>query len=301
MTKKPVKFGSGRTIIAVFGLTIFLSLFFYLKTELPSWWQKAFAPVVISSLPKEKQRPPLVLETIKDLTFELRGTYGVYVDPLEEGKNYGLNEQNVFPAASLMKLPVMLLLYQEAEAGRINLEEKYQLQEKDKVGGAGILQSKPAGSSYTYRQLSEDMGYYSDNTAFEIMVKILGRAKIQALIDRLGMNKTSFSENKTSPEDIGSLFRQLYEGKIVSREHQEEILDYLTKTGYEERIPAGIPAGVRVAHKIGTEIGSFSDAGIIFGKQDFILVIMSESAKESEAVVVLPKIASAVWEFENKK
>jgi beta-lactamase class A len=77
-------------------------------------------------------------------------------------------------------------------------------------------------------------------------------------------------------------------------------LKFLTKTGFEDRIPAGIPKEVRVAHKIGTEIGVFSDAGIVFSQKPFVLVIMSREAKESEAKEVLPKIAKAVWEWEEK-
>ena len=75
----------------------------------------------------------------------------------------------------------------------------------------------------------------------------------------------------------------------------------LTKTAFEDRLPAGLPRKVRVAHKIGTEIGSFSDAGIVFAERPFILVIMSKAARESEALKVLPEIAKVVWEFENNR
>ena len=197
-----------------------------------------------------------------------------------------------------MKLPVMLTLYQEAEKGGLDLETKYLLKEVDKQSGAGILQGKKAGSVYTYRQLVELMGQYSDNTAFNVLTNILGAEKIQKTIDSLGMTKTLFEKFETSPQNMGLFFQKLYQGELVNREHQEEILGFLTKTAFEDRIPAGVPEGIRVAHKIGTELGNYSDAGIIFSDKPFVLVMITKNARETEALATLPKITQKVWEFE---
>lgn len=269
------RFVDGRwAIVGLFGLTVLASLFFYLQTEAPRLWQKITSPAVISTLPG-RFNPTPVLNEIESLTKNLRGTYGVYVYRLGEAVEYGIHQDEVFPAASLIKLPVMLTLYQEAEKGNLDLAD--------------------------YRKMAEAMGKRSDNTAFNQLVKILGEEKIQKTIDNLGMKKTSLAKNETTPSDIGLFFQKLYEGEIVTNGHREEILDFLTDTEFEDRIPAGIPEGVRVAHKIGTELGSFSDAGIIFSQKPFILVIISKNARESEANQVLPKITEAIWKFENEE
>lgn len=299
--KKPQKKLNRWALAVLFLLTILASAGFYLKTEIPKYWEKINSPTIISTVPKElKFDPSPVLEEIGNLTKDLWGTYGVYVYQLTDGNKYGVNEKEIFPAASLMKLPLIAGLYQEAEAGKISLETEYQLVEKDKVLGAGILQSKNAGTVYTYRQLIQYMGQYSDNTAYTVMLRVLGKEQMQKTIDDLGMESTSLQNHETTPADIGLFFRKLYKGEVVSSEDKDEILKFLTKTGYEDRIPAGLPTGTRVAHKIGTDIGTFSDAGIVFAKKPFVLVIMSKEAKESEAKEVLPKITEKVWEFENK-
>lgn len=288
-------------IVILFGLTILASLFFYFKTEAPRLWEKIASPMVISTLPEEERFDPKpVLDEIRSLAKGLQGSYGVYVYRLSDGKEYGIYGNEVFPAASLVKLPVILSLYQQAEKGEINLGSKYALVEEDKVGGAGVLQSKPANTIYTYRQLVEYMGQYSDNTAFAILRKILGDEAIQAVIRSLGMEKTSLGENKTTPAEIGLLLKKLYQGEVVGREYRDEILESLTNTGFEDRIPAGVPGDIRVAHKIGTEVGTFCDAGIVFADKPFILVIMSKDASETEAVEALPKITEAIWKFEVK-
>ena len=314
LIKKPVrkeKAGNGRrVIIGLFLTTVVVSLGFWLKTEIPGLWEKITSPLVISDIPLQKKfDPSSVLTEIENLTKGLRGTYGVYVYQLDGKNEYGIHQGEIFPAASLMKLPVMLTLYQEAQlrqgsAGQASvdfLETKYKLTEKDKINGAGILQGKPVSSTYTYRQLAEFMGQYSDNTANNILVKVLGQEKIQQTISKLGMTKTSFKNYTTTPEDIGIFFRQLYQGGIVNKENQDEILRFLTKTAFEDWIPAGLANDIRVAHKIGKDIGAFSDAGIVFGRQPFVLVIMSKDAKESEAKEVLAKITQVVREFETRE
>jgi len=260
-------------LIGFFLLTVILSLGFWLKTELSSWGKKLSQPLVISNTPQSKFDPAPVLGEIEDLVKDLRGSYGVYVYQLADKNEYGFNKEVVFPAASLMKLPVMLLVYQEAEKKELNLGD--------------------------YRELVKVMGQRSDNAAYSQLIKFFGSAKIQSLINKLGMTSTVLARDDTTPKDIGLFFRKLYLGNLISQVHKEELLSFLTQTIFEDRIPAGVPGGIRVAHKIGTEMGSYSDAGIVFGEKPFILVIMSVNARESEAAEVLPKIAAAVWAFEN--
>jgi beta-lactamase class A len=298
--KQPPK-GGRWSIIIFFLLTLLAIALVYLKTNLPLFWQKITAPLIITNKQVNLRfEATPVLDQIQSLTKDLRGKYGVYVYELDDKNQYGVYQNEKFPAASLMKLPVMFLFYQEVEEGKIDPEAKYTLKENDKVLGAGILQGKSAGTVYTYRQLIEYMGQYSDNTAFKVMRRILTDQKIQQAIDDLGMTKTSLKDFETSPVDIGLFFQKLYQGRIITTEHRDELLNFLTKTAYEDWLPAGVTRGIRVAHKIGRDTGTFSDGGIVFADKPYIIVIMSKDAREIEANEVLPKISSLVWDFENK-
>jgi beta-lactamase class A len=306
----------GRKWVLVLVLaTVVLSLGFLVWGKREAGWQGMISPVGEKISDGEPATRITRKETetteneIRDLTRDLQGTYGVYVYNLTDKYEYGINQDEVFIAASLIKLPVILTLYQEAEAtqlrqdsdgqGKIDLETDYVLKAKDKRAGAGVIQYKPAGTVYTYRELAKFMCRYSDNTAFNVIRQLLGDEKIQALIDDLGMTSTSLEENETTPADIGLFFRKFYSFSLLTRNHRDEIIDYLTKTAFEDRIPVGVPEEVKVAHKIGNEVNSFSDAGIVFGKKPFILVIMSKDALEKEALEALPEITRIVWEFEN--
>jgi hypothetical protein len=177
---KRVAKGSRWTILFLFLITLMVIGIFYFKTTLPLLWGKWSSPLVITgSKPEAKFDATLILKEIKNITQGSRGKYGFYVYRFNDEKSYGSYQNETFPAASLMKLPVILCFYQEVGKGNLNLETKYILQEKDKVLGAGILQGKTAGSVYSYRQLIEYMGQYSDNTAFKVIRRTLGDEKFR--------------------------------------------------------------------------------------------------------------------------
>ncbi|MDO8551380.1 MAG: serine hydrolase [bacterium] len=309
---KEVKEGGGRWIFGLLLGSILLSVGFFLWGRFAQGEGFDSTPpddLISISLTNPTSVPtptPIIRKTdkvvsqIKEETQNLKGGFGVYVFNLTTKQTYGLSEDEVFMAASLIKLPVLLVLYQEAEAGRIDLDAKYVLKQADKQGGAGSMQYKPAGTVYTYRKMAELMGQQSDNTAFMVTRNLLGDEKIQTAINKLGMAKTSLRTNETSPSDIGLFFRKLYGGSLLTREHRDELLNFLTKTAFEDRIPAGLPADVRVAHKIGSEIGVYSDGGIVFAPKPFVLVILSKGIIEREAKLALPQTTKTVWEFETE-
>ena len=298
--KSPPK-GSRWTIIIAFFLTLGIIAAFYLQAEFPSFWQKLTSPLIISNLSQEERfNAGPVLSEVENLTKNLRGNYGIYVFRLEDKKEYGFNQKKIFPAASLMKLPVLLALYQKAEAGEVDLATKYILKEKDKKTGAGLLQNKEAGSAYTYRELAELMGQHSDNTAFAVIRGVLTDEEIEKTIVDLGMKDTSLRDFETTPEDMGIFFQKLYQGNILKDKNRDEILSFLTETAFEDWIPQGVPEEVSVSHKIGQDLGTFSDAAVVFSSRPFIIVIMSKNAREKEADEVIPEITSLIWNFENK-
>ena len=233
-----------------------------------------------------------------DETRKLSGLWGLYIVDLESGDSWGVNQNEVFTAASLIKLPVMITFFQEAEKGNIGLDDEYTLVNSDKVQGAGSLYSKAAGTKVSYRELINYMGKQSDNTAFKASRRILSDEKIKETIDEMGMIDTSLEENKTTPEDIGRLFNKLWNNELISFRHEEEMLEYLTKTNYESWLAGGV-GDVRVAHKYGREVHVVNDAGIIYSTAPYILVILSEGVVEKEADIAFPEIVKKIHQLKN--
>lgn len=241
-----------------------------------------------------------VIADFDELTKNTSGVYGFYVINLNSDESYGVNIDERFQAASLIKLPVMAAMYKEAERENIELEDIYTLRNADKVGGAGTLFYQEEGSEYSYRELVSLMGQQSDNTAFRASVNLLGADLVEQYINEFGMENTSYDENETTPRDIGNFFKKLWERKFVSRASRDEILKSLTKTVYETLIPAGI-TDVRVAHKYGAEVHVLNDAGIVFADDPYVLVIMSKGILEQEAREVIPQLATLIHQFETNE
>jgi len=124
---------------------------------------------------KNKEKASQIISRFKGETNQLSGIYGLYIVDLTNGYSFGVNEEESFEAASLVKLPVMAAMYRLAEEGGISLETNYALKNSDKAEGAGVLFSKPVGYTLTYREILELMGKHSDNTAFVIARQRVGK------------------------------------------------------------------------------------------------------------------------------
>jgi len=232
------------------------------------------------------------------LTKNLSGVYGLYVIDISNGATFGVNENEEFEPASLNKLSVVLGLYMEAEAGNLDLGTKYTLKNSDKLKGSGSLYSRPAGMVLTYRELIQYMCKESDNTAFNIVRRILGEDKIRKVINTVGMTGTIMTgeDQKTTPKDIGLYFQRLYDGGLISNTHRDEFLNYLTDTIYEDHVVAGVPDDIKVAHKYGRELHVINDAGIVFSQNPYVVVILSKGIVEKEADYVYPQISKLIYE-----
>lgn len=238
----------------------------------------------------------VIINSFKAETRKLSGIYGLYVVDLKNKESFGASESEVFQAASLIKLPVMVGLYQEVEEDNLSLDDTYTLEESDRVGGAGSLQLREAGYEISYRKLLEKMGKESDNTAFGIVRRHLGEAKIKKVIDDIGMIKTNLEENETSPRDVGVFFQKLWEGDLIAEAHKEELLSFLVDTDFEEHLVKGVPGDIDVSHKYGREVHVVNDAGIVFTDNPYAVVIMSKDVVESEADEIFSTLSEVVYQ-----
>lgn len=277
------------TVLIVILITVFTSIILSLsarnfklpglpRISLPSFnWGES--TIVIEGNKESRDKSGKGKDLFNNKVRRLSGVYALYVVRLSDLSNYGVNEGEEMQAASLVKLPLMTLVYKKSEEGKLDLDEV------------------AAGSKFTYSELVEAMGQRSDNSAQVTLVKIFGSEEIQNYIESIGMTNTSLAGNTTTPYEIGTFFKMLWQGELVSEKSRDEILEFLTDTIFEDWIVKGIDE-VRVAHKYGREVHVVNDAGIIFAARPFVLVLMNDGAVESEADSVLPEIAKGIYEIE---
>lgn len=257
--------------------------------------------IVIEADKTKQKKAEKAIKEFTTATDNLSGVYGFYVINLKEGFAYGVFENDTFQAASLIKLPVMIAAFREAEKGNLDLDANYVLKNSDKLSGSGSLSGKPAGTVFTYRELLQYMGKQSDNTAFNIVRKKLGDQIINDYIHQIGMNHTSLADNNTTPYDIGIYFKKLYSGTLLNNKDKSELLDNITGTIYEKWIVAGVPTEIKVAHKFGLETNVVNDAGIVFTSNPYVVVIMSKGVVIDEANSIFPDLSRIIYNSETQR
>jgi len=236
-----------------------------------------------------------VISRFKSATEGLSGVYGLYVVDLTSGYSFGINENEKFTAASLIKLPAIAALYNLSEEGGINLDDKYTLKDSDKLLGSGSLYAKPAGYEITWRNLVSLMGKQSDNTAFNIVRIKLGDSAVDNEAKKIGMTVTTIGDNETSPKDVGVFFEELWKGNVVNKKDKDEILSFMTDTIYEQWLTPGVPEGVKVSHKYGREVHVVNDAGIVMTDNPYVVVILTKGVVEREADEVFPQLSQIIY------
>ncbi len=228
------------------------------------------------------------LDRLKSRLTQDTGKYGIFVYRLKNGVGYGINEDEIMPAASIMKIPIMV-----AATKKLNLEDTYILRDEDKQTGSGPIEFMDAGTVFTVNELMQNTGLKSDNTAAVVLANMVGRDYMPTVLTDLGMASSSFSDNTTTARDVGSMWVQIYKNYLTP------LKDDLVNSIYEDRLPAGLPSdGLEVVHKVGTGEGIWADAGIVMAEEPLIIVILNKDVDPDQAGKTVPEITKMIWEYE---
>jgi len=292
----------------IFLATITAVLFFWGKNNLAGLLEKINLPgsfEIIATHYKNTDKPKSkeeIFGKVNSLVGNLQGTWGIYFYDLQTGEELGINQNQIFTAASVNKVPIMLDVLQTSEKGALSLDEKYYLKKEDiQDYGTGSMRYDPLGTAYTYMDLLRLSGKKSDNTAAYVLAKILGDKHLNLFLKTNNLSKTSIKENETTPKEAAQFFIAVYQGKILRDEKFRDIFySDLTDTDFEERLPAGLPENTKIVHKIGTEVGIINDCGIIFGINTYVLCVFSQNTNEEKALETISGISRLFWNYQNQ-
>lgn len=128
------------------------------------------------------------LEKVLD---EVPGTYGIAIKHLETDYEVTINEDMEFEMASCFKIPVMATIYRDYKNGKIDLDDRIQLQDEDRRSGSGVLESLDTGMELSVRDLVVLMMIVSDNVATDLLMELAGKQNINAYMKDLGLQNTT--------------------------------------------------------------------------------------------------------------
>ncbi|HEX6135044.1 MAG TPA: serine hydrolase [Longimicrobiales bacterium] len=252
------------------------------------------------------------------------GEFGIAVIDIETGRTAGVNEHVVMHAASTMKVPVLLELYRRAASGRLRLDDTmpvtatfrsiadtshYTLSSED--DSEHTLYGR-VGERVAFRELARLMTVRSSNLATNILIDTLRAPAIQETTDRVGgwgmrvlrgvEDIPAFNagmNNTTTALGLARVLAAIARCDVLPRAECDEVLDVLAAQEFNEMIPAGLPAGTRIAHKTGSITGIRHDGAIVLpeGSPPYVLVVLTRGADSAAVRRVSADVARLTWQM----
>jgi len=276
-----------------------IGLLFLVPADEPEPLARLNTPTVEARL-----TPPLTAEDLEDKLRQVAsthaGSYGAVVYDPASDRSVSLDADRTFTAASLAKLPTLITLYRAAARGDLSLDEKITMLPSDVTAyGSGVLSGHPPGETMTLRKCAEYLIKHSDNTAWVMLDRRLGKEKIKTELTTLGATDTDYEALTTTPNDVLLMLRAIADPAFTTPELSNEMIDTMTDTAYEDRLPQPLPKNTRVAHKIGSYEDTFSDAGIVYPEDDegdnYFIVVMSKNTTEDDARSAIRTMSLATY------
>lgn len=277
-----------RRLAAIFVFAIF---FIFLGRHL------TFLPTINLSMNTKEED---LINDISEITKEKKGFYSIYFKDLKNGKSFGIEENQINTGASVNKVPIIAALYLFAKEGKINLDDRVTIQKDDVQDyGTGSIRYQKMPQTYSLRNLAKLALKESDNTAAHVIEIRIGEDNVQKLVESWQMKQTNMVENKTTAYDMSILFEKIYNGQVTDSANTKELLEFMSNTDFEDRIPKGLPSNVKTFHKTGDEEGYIHDVGLVQTKKGvYYLGVMTSDVggREDETKTTISEISKKVYE-----
>jgi beta-lactamase class A len=232
---------------------------------------------------------------VRSMAASLPAASAVEIFDLSTGYHAGFNATASMPAASTIKVPVMVEVFRQLAAGRFDLDRTVTLLAGDKDWGSGDLCDAPVGSTYSVSQLLVKMIDISDNTATNMLIRLVGRHSINAGMLELGLERTHLSDDvrtddwsirselRTSPADLVHLLAMMARRQLVDEWSSNEMISILARDQINTLLPEPLPDDVVIAHKTGSLNDTMNDAGIVFAADaPYVIAVMTTALPSQE-------------------
>jgi beta-lactamase class A len=213
-----------------------------------------------------------------------QGKVALAVKNLETGESYYHNADEVMPTASLIKIAVLIDLYQQAQEGKLKLTDRVTLRAADKVPGSGFLTEHFSdGAEFSLRDAARLMIAFSDNTATNLVLDRVGIKSVNERMKEWGFAETRLNAKvfrgsttsvdpartrryglgSTTAREMAGLLEQLQTSDRLRPFYKQAVLNHLSKNADKDKFKRLLPADVVVMHKDGSTSDTRTDAGLI--------------------------------------
>jgi beta-lactamase class A len=282
------------------------------------------ALILSTLLAADPSSDPSLESRLSPLAEAHKGKVALAVKNLETGESYYHNADEVMPTASLIKVSVLIELYQQAQEGKLNLTDRVKLRGVDKVPGSGILTDHFSdGAEFSLRDAARLMIAFSDNTATNLVLEHTGiksvnkrmeewcfpETRINAKVFRGSTTSVDPPRTKryglgsTTAREMAGLLEQLQTGDRLRPVYKLAVLNHLAKNEDKYKFKSLLPEEVVVIHKDGSLDDTRTDAGLIYTPAGIVSVcVLTNKNKDHRWVpdnagnVLCARVAKEVYD-----
>jgi beta-lactamase class A len=272
----------------------------------------------------EPADPPSLQSVLDSLAAASGAEVGIVYRTLDGRDSALVNPDLRMHAASTMKVPVMLQLVLDHEAGLLDLDgtlpvettfhsildgSAYRL---DAGSDSDSALYRRAGEAVTRRELMDRMITRSSNLATNLLIREVDPRRVTETLRALGADSMEVLRgvedipafeaglsNTTTARDLALVMEAVVGDDRISTAGREEMLDILRRQHFRENIPAGLPPGTDVANKTGWITGINHDAAVIFPRDaaPYVLVVLLRGhPAQDQGTAFAARISRTVWE-----
>ncbi len=225
-----------------------------------------------------------VLEGIRKEMSSLPGHLGFYYKNLVTGTEFGVGEEEIYGAASVIKFPLFLYILSQCHRGNMSLDDPIVTEDADKVPSCGALNMFTGSVKTDIRTMCRLMICISDNTATNRLIKLCGIDAIEKGFLEMGLEKTKIRRllfdsessakgirNTICPKELGVLLERLYRGEFINEEVSNYAIEVLAEQQIGHKLGGKLGEDVPIAHKTGEDSGLSNDVGIVYAPKPFVI------------------------------
>lgn len=214
------------------------------------------------------------------------GRAALAVEDLRSGFMSGYNMNEVMPAASTIKIPIMVEVFRQLSSGNFDLNRRVELLARDRDWGSGDIADAPLGETFPVSTLLEQMITVSDNTAANMLIRLVGRRNINRTMGRLGLDHTHIADYirtaewsvrdtlRTTPADMVRLLSDMAQRKLIDRWSSNQMIEILEHQEINTLLPEPLPE-IPIAHKTGSFDDTLNDVGIVYADQPYVIAVLT--------------------------
>ena len=259
---------------------------------------------------------------LTDLVRGFNGEAGIFVKNLKTGKTASINADTLFPTASMIKVPIMIGVFDAIDQGNLNYNQELIYRDSLLYAGEDILGSFKDGEKIRLSKVQMLSITTSDNTASLWLQKLAGGENINHWLQSKGFEHTrvnsrtagrrpdweKYGWGQTTPREMAGLLAMIREGKAINPAASERMYRNLIRIYYDAEALSQIPPFVQVASKSGAVDEARSEVVLVNAPHgDYVFCIATKNQKDTswnqqnEGYRLIRNLSALLWNYYEPK